>query len=52
MCRGAGMEKAELFGPEVGDGGGILREEYETDGGGGSSGAVTKSAHVLHDKQA
>lgn len=46
------MEKADVFGPEVGEGGGILREEYETGGGGGSSGAVTESAHVLHNKQA
>lgn len=51
MCRGAGMEKAEVFGPEVGEGGGILRDEYEAGGGGGSSGAVTESANILHDKQ-
>jgi len=38
------MENPEPGGPEVGEGGGILREEYARcgGGGGGSSGAATK----------
>lgn len=45
VWRGAGIEKADDGGPDVGDGGGMLRAAKERGtggGGGGSRGAATK----------
>lgn len=47
------MENADELGPEVGEGGGMLRDEYERGGGGGGSmAAATESAYVIYDEQA